>query len=171
MVQVVCGKAHVFLGHSSQTGPFLPRQRAGHFGRRAQYQGAGRNASAGGDQGACADERLLADHCAVKDDRTHANQYLVANRAGVNDGTMTNGNIMAHDTEAVVRQVQDGVVLDVRVVADDDAIEVTTEHGVAPDAGVMPERHVAQHHHTPGDINAFAKGWFLEQEPVELPFH
>jgi hypothetical protein len=35
----------------------------------------------------------------------------------------------------------------------------------------MPERHVAQHHRTPGDINAFAKGWFLEQEPVELPFH
>ena len=171
MLRVVSGETHVFLGRFLETDPFLPRQRADHFGRRTQHQGTGRNLSARRDQSACADERLLADHGAVKNGRSHANQNLIANRAGVNDGDMANSDVIAYDAGEIVRQMQDGIVLDVCMVADNNAVEVTPEHGVVPDAGVMTERDVAQHHRAPGNINAFAQGWLLQKESVELPFH
>jgi hypothetical protein len=89
----------------------------------------------------------------------------------MNDGDMANSDVIAHDTREIVRQVQDGVVLDIRMVSDDNAVEVTPEHGVAPDAGVLTERHVAEQNRAPSDINAFAQGWFLQKEPVQLPFY
>ena len=66
-LQVVGGEPHVFLGHALQLDPFLRRQFARHFGRRTQHQRAGRNPRAGRDQGARANERLLADDRAVQE--------------------------------------------------------------------------------------------------------
>ena len=89
----------------------------------------------------------------------------------MNDGAMANGDVITQDAEEVVRQMQDRVVLDVRVVADGDAVDVAPQHRVAPDAGIITQGHIAQHHRALGDIDAFAKGRLLEQERVELLFH
>ena len=86
----------------------------------------------------------------------------------MNDGDMANSDIIAHNTGEIVRQVQDGVVLDIRMVSDDNAVEVPPEHGVAPDAGVLTERDVAQHHRAPSDINAFAQGWASSEETCRV---
>ena len=106
-----------------------------------------------------------------KNDRPHAHQHLVANRAGVNDGGMAYGDVIAQDTGEVVRQMQDGVVLDVRVVADDDAVDVAPEHGVAPDARVIAQGHIAQHDGALGDIDAFAEGRLLRAGTCRVLFH
>jgi hypothetical protein len=84
---------------------------------------------------------------------------------------MANGDVIADDTGQVVSQVEDGVVLDVGVVADGDAVDVAPEHRVTPDARIIPQGHIAQHHRALGNIDALAKGGFLEQEPVELLLH
>ena len=64
----------------------------------------------------------------------HANQDLIANRAGVNDGGMTDGDVIAQETGKLVGQMQHGIVLDISVVADDDAVDVAPEDGIAPNA-------------------------------------
>ena len=81
---------------------------------------------------------------------------------------MADGNVVANEARQIIRQVQDYVVLDVCMVADGNTVNVAPEHRVAPNAAAIPQAHVAHHHRTLGDIDGFAKGGLLEQEPVEL---
>ena len=53
----------------------------------------------------------------------------------MNDGPMSDGDVIAQHTFQFVGQVEDRIVLNVRVVADDDAVDVPAEHGVKPNAG------------------------------------
>ena len=74
------------------------------------------------------------------------------------------------DAREIVREMQHGVVLDVRVVADDDAVDVAAQHRAIPHAGMRAERHVAEDDGGLGEINALAELRLFAQERVEL-FH
>ena len=63
-----------------------------------------------------------------------ADQNLVANGAGMHDGRMPDRDIVSDEAGEIVGQVQHGVVLNVRVVPDHDAVDVAAHHGVVPDA-------------------------------------
>jgi hypothetical protein len=60
------------------------------------------------------------------------------------------------------------VVLDVRVVADHDPVDVAPKHGVVPDTGIIAQGDVAQHNRAPGDIDRFAQRRPSAQKFVEL---
>ena len=64
--------------------------------------------------------------------------------------------------------MQHGVVLDIGVVADHNAVDVAAQDRVVPDAGAIAQRDVARHHRAAGDVNIFAQRRFLAQELVEL---
>ena len=64
--------------------------------------------------------------------------------------------------------MQHGVVLNVRVVADDDAVDVAAQHRAIPDAGVRAERHVADDDGGLGEIDAFAELRFFAEKFIEL---
>ena len=111
---------------------------------------------------------IRAQFRAVQDHRSHADEAFVAHRAGVDNGAMADGDVIAHQAGQFIGQVEHGVVLDVGMVADDDAVDVAAQDGIIPDAGGRAERHVAQHHRAPGDIDVLAQHRFLAQESVEL---
>ena len=89
-------------------------------------------------------------------------------RAGVDNGRMADGHVTAHDARKIVGQMNDGVVLDVAVVADDDAVDVAAQDGVVPDAGAVAQGDIAHHHRAARDINIFAQDGLFAQERVEL---
>jgi hypothetical protein len=53
-------------------------------------------------------------------------------------------------------------------VADHDAVNVTADDGVIPDAGVITERDIAKHDGAARDENAFAEGRLFAQKSSEL---
>ena len=64
--------------------------------------------------------------------------------------------------------MQHRVVLNVAMVADDDAIDVTPQHRAIPDAAVRAQRHVADHGGGLGDKNFFAQLRLAAEKGVEL---
>src|ERR1035441_9869426 len=64
--------------------------------------------------------------------------------------------------------MQHGVVLNIGMVANGDAVDVAPEHGIAPNAGVILQGHIAQNDSSPGDIDSLAERWFLAQKLAEL---
>jgi len=77
---------------------------------------------------------------------------------------------VTHQTGKFVSQVEHGVVLDVGVVADDDAVDVTTDDGVIPNTGLVTQGHVPQHRRAMGDINSLAERRLFSQERIKLLF-
>lgn len=168
VLEMIGGVGGVFLGPVLQTAPFLRGQRTDHFRRGTEHHGSGGDAGALGDQGVCPDDALLADLGAVEDGGAHADEAFVPDGAGVDDGGMADGDVAANDRAEVVGQVNHGVVLDVRVIADDDAVDVTPQHGSVPDARVIAEGDVADHRGAAGDEDPLAEPRGLAQELVQL---
>jgi hypothetical protein len=65
-------------------------------------------------------------------------------------------------------QMQNTVVLDVRVVPHDDPIDISPQDGVEPDARVLPYSHIAQQHGPTGNENLTPKDRTFFQELVQL---
>ena len=89
---------------------------------------------------------------------------LVANFAGVDDGGMADGDPVANDAGEFVGEMEDGVVLNVGMMANFDAIDVAAQDGVEPDARMHPERHIAQHHRAIGDEYGLAERRFFMEK-------
>ena len=82
---------------------------------------------------------------------------------------MPHGHVIADDARKIIREMQHGVVLDVRVVADDDAVDVAAQHRAIPHARMRAERHVADDGRGLGDENIFAELRFFAEKFVQLP--
>lgn len=115
-----------------------------------------------------ADEALFADNGAIENGRTHADQNFITDRAGMDYGGVTDGDVVADETGELVREVKNGIVLDVGMVADDDAVDVASNDGVIPDARVVAEGDVAEDDRAFGDINVLAKGGLFAKESFKL---
>jgi len=81
---------------------------------------------------------------------------------------VADGDPVADDARKIVREMQHGVVLDVRMVADDDAVDVAAQHRAIPHARMRAERHVADDGGVFGDENIFAERRFFAEKSVEL---
>src|ERR1035437_5413938 len=84
--------------------------------------------------------------------------------------TVADGDPVADEAREIIREVQHGVILDVRVVADDDAVDVAAQHRAIPNARMRTKRHVADDDRSFGEVNALAELRFLPQKFVELLF-
>ena len=136
MLQAIGTVVHVFLRPPFQFSAFLFCQLAHNFRRGAEDERAGWDFHSLRHERFRADDGLSADDCAVENHRAHAYQHFVADGAGVDNGAVANGDPVADEARKIVRKVQHGVVLDVRVVADDDAVDVAAQHRAIPNAGM-----------------------------------
>src|SRR6185437_13290314 len=75
---------------------------------------------------------------------------------------------VAEHARKLVRQMQHGVVLNVRVMADNDAVDVAAQHRAIPHAGMRAERHVTDDHSGAGEINTPAELRPLAKKFIEL---
>ncbi len=113
VLEAIRAVIHVFLRPPFQSRPLFFRELANNFGRRAQHERTGRNFCSLRHQRLGTDQRLPADHRAIQNDRTHANQNFVAHFAGVNNRGVTHGDPIAQEAREIICQVQHRVVLDV----------------------------------------------------------
>jgi hypothetical protein len=97
-----------------------------------------RNQRAGGN------DRTGADHRAIQDDGAHADEAARFHLASVEDDVVADRDVVA-DVNAVLlfHSVEDAAVLNIGVVTDANFVDVTTEHGVHPDAGMLAKNNVA----------------------------
>src|SRR5205085_7321470 len=90
------------------------------------------------------DDGLTADHRLVEHDRADPDQAQVRDRARVQDDVVPDGDPGADPrSESLVRDVDDGQVLDVRLLADLDALLLASHHAAVPDAGAIADDDVA----------------------------
>ena len=61
----------------------------------AEYQAAGRDDRAFGDDGAGADNASFADHCLIEHNRADADEAIVLDFGAVDDGAMADGDALA----------------------------------------------------------------------------
>src|SRR5690606_18123389 len=88
------------------------------------------------------DDALVADLRAVQDDGAHADETLIAHHARVHDRAVAHGDVLADLRAVVIREMHHRVVLNVRTAADHDGVDVAPEHGAIPDAALVPQRDV-----------------------------
>jgi hypothetical protein len=169
MFQAIRTIVHVLLRPPFQSGTFFLRQLANYFCRRAQHERTGRNFCSLRHEGLRADERLFADDRAIQNHRAHADERFVADGAGVDNRTVTDRDPVAENAREVIREMQYGIVLDVRVMADDDAVDVAAQHRAIPHARMCAKRHIADDRGVSGDENVFAELRFFAEKLVELP--
>src|SRR5690606_24105014 len=101
-----------------------------------------------------------------EDDRPHADEGSVADRASVHDSIVTDGDVLAdHDRMSAV-DVNRHVVLHIAAASERDAGGVGTQHSVVPDTRTRLERDVADDTGTVCDkgIVCDARGLVLEGE-------
>lgn len=93
---------------------------------------------------ACGDDGIAADLCIVHDDGAHADEHFIAQRAAMYDGVMADGDVVADDGPGfLVGGMDDDAVLDIDFVADADAVDVTADDGIEPDAAFIAYLYVA----------------------------
>src|SRR5262249_27315466 len=106
------------------------------------------------DQRPGTDQRPRADAGAVEHDGPHPDQAIVADLAAVEDHPVPDGHAVADARGAALVDVDERQVLEVRALADLDAIRVSAAHRVEPHARVGPDRDLAPHHGAGGDVDA-----------------
>jgi hypothetical protein len=166
--ETISGVVDVLLRPGLQGGALLWRECADDFCGRTHYEGAGRNFCELRYESVGADERLRADLSAVEDRRAHADEAFVADGAGVDNRAVADGDPITDEAWKFIGEMQDGVVLNVGVMADDDAIDVAAQDGVIPDAGMIAEGNVAKDNGGARDVNAGAEGGFAAQKSIQL---
>ncbi len=110
----------------------------------------------------------FANDCSIQNHRAHAHEHFVPHFARMHDGAVADGDPVAKHTGIIIRQVQDRVVLNIRVMADDNAVDVAAQHRAVPDAGVGAQRHVANDRGGSCNINVLANFWRVAEKPVQL---
>ena len=171
MFEAIGGILRIFFSGGPQLSLLCGIQSPDDPGGRAQHERPWRNLCALGDQRIGANQTPVTDHCAVQDGGSHSDQHFVANRAGVNNRRMTDRHVVPHQARTLVCQVQHGIVLDVRVVPDNDAIDVAPQDCVIPNAGMIAESNVADNHRAARNINVAADGRLSPQKRFQLPRH
>ena len=74
---------------------------------------------------------------------------------------MAYGHIIANITTEVVGDVQHSVVLNIGTFPDNNLMNVASQHGIVPDARLLPECHRAKHNRRFGDVHLLADCRFL----------
>ncbi len=90
------------------------------------------------------DDALLADLRVIENGRSHSNKTPIADRASVDDSSVSNGDIFTDEGRGhTVACVDKGVFLQVCAAAYLDSLDVASEHGVEKDRDVVADGGVA----------------------------
>jgi len=94
--------------------------------------------------GACGDNGIAADLCIVHDDGAHTDEYFITQRAAMYDGVMTDGDVVPDDRLGfLVGGMDYDAILDIDLVANANAVDVTADDGIEPDAAFIAYLYVA----------------------------
>ena len=73
----------------------------------------------------------------IHNDSTHANKYIIGHFAAVNDGIVADGDIVTYfDGGFLIRAMDTGPILHIYLIAHTYTIDIATNDGIEPDAGV-----------------------------------
>jgi len=110
--------------------------------------------------GACGDDGVAADLGIVHDDGAHAHEYFITQRATMYDGVMADGDVVPDDRLGfLVGGMDDDAILDIDLVADADAVDVTTDDGIEPDAAFIAYLYVADDGGIRSDETILSEFW------------
>jgi hypothetical protein len=84
---------------------------------------------------------------------------------------MAHGNPIAHNAGKIVRNMQYGIVLNVRVMSDGDTVDVAACDASVPDTRVRANRHITNDRCRFGNEDALPKPRILAKEFIELLVH
>jgi hypothetical protein len=104
----------------------------------------------------CNDAVFLNDTM-VHDDRAHTNQHIVFDRATMNHGAVTDANIVANDGSGfLIRAVNDGAVLNVYFIPQNNAVDITPYDGLKPNAALVAHFYITHNGGVFSDKNIFS---------------
>jgi len=107
------------------------------FGRDASINYTGLNNRAFKYNSPGGDNRIAADFRMVHDDGTHSYQYMVVNCTAMNNGIVPDRNIVAYDRLGSFKSaMQDRAILYVYFIPYANAVNITSDNGIEPDAAV-----------------------------------
>jgi hypothetical protein len=113
---------------------------------------------------------LLSNYRPIENHSSHPDQHFIANGAGMHDCGMADRYKVPKTAGIIIGKMNDGVVLDIRVMANHDAIDIAAENGMVPNAGPVAQGDIADNHGAIGDINAFAEHGLFPEKTVQLLF-
>ena len=121
-------------------------ERAPYLAGAAHDQRARRHDHALGQQRPGRDDRITPHDGAVEDDRAHADQDPVLDRAAMDERAVADGHLVT-DVGRVrpPHHVHHGAVLDVGAGADADLVDVAPHHAVHPHARLRADHHIPDH--------------------------
>jgi len=76
---------------------------------------------------------------------------------------MPNRDVVADHARMIVRDMADAEILNVRVMTDNDAVDVAPQHAAKPDARLLADLHVADHPRIIGDEHTGTDLWPLAE--------
>jgi hypothetical protein len=120
-------------------------------GGKAEDHGIGGNLHSLSQDRAGADDRAGPDMDAVEQDRTHADQAVVLDRASMKNHAMTGGDPRTDRARQTRIGMNHGQVLNIRCFAYGDPLDIAAKDGVVPDARIFTEMNVSQHDGAAGD--------------------
>src|SRR5580692_4768776 len=122
------------------------------LGRRAEDHRAVGEALVLDDDGAGADQAILADHRVVQHHGLDADQAAVADRAAMQHHLVAHRHALAERERRPEVGVQHAILLDVGIVADHDRLVVAAHHGAGHDGHPLAQGHRADDRRLRGDV-------------------
>lgn len=119
----------------------LPNDTSG----RTQHERARRNFHPHGNECVCADHAPRANLRPIKNDRAHADEGLVVDGAGVDNGAVPDCHTLAENDRKIIGEVKDGVILNVRLRSHDNAVDIAAQDRAEPNARFFAQGDLAYH--------------------------
>ena len=124
---------------------FLFGEVAHETGGSAHDECAGRNGFAFGDETARADNGVFTDDGAIEHNRTHADQSTAFDGAAMQNGGVSDGDVVSNDAGKTFFRMNDRIVLYVAADSHGDGLQVSAQYGPRPDTAVVFEFHTTDH--------------------------
>ena len=82
--------------------------------------------------------------CAIEQGSTHPDEGIVIDVCAVDRYVMSYGHVVTQtDGRFLIERMQHSTVLDITMFAHDDGVDVAAQHGIEPQTGTFPHRHIA----------------------------
>src|SRR5690606_19911989 len=98
------------------------------------------------------DDAVRSDRHMIHQDAAHTHQHAVSDGAGMQDATVPDADVLAHDGGHVAGEVDGGVVLDVAARADADGVDVGAEDALEKHGRVFAQSDGADQGRVGGDV-------------------